>query len=268
MPGHVDIANRAQAERRPANDLGAYDLMLRAESLLYQDYGSREGMRLMELALEVDPGYARAHAGLACYHTNTIFGYGSAIAEATALARHHAETALGLDPGDPVVHAALAETYLLIAEHDLARHHIDKAISLNPNDFLVMVNAGFIMAYLGDYEAGIEWARLAVRRDPYSADAFRDVYFEIYYLAGQYEEAIQQLIGWQPMPSLMYLELAAAYAQLDRMDEAREAAKRHEETRLEGYDTVEVVRTHARMCAIPEDGARWLEGYRKAGIPV
>ena len=70
------------------------------------------------------------------------------------------------------------------------------------------------------------------------------------------------------MPSLMYLELAAAYAQLDRMDEAREAAKRHEETRLEGYDTVEVVRTHARMCALPEDGVRWLEGYRKAGIPV
>ncbi len=35
-----------------------------------------------------------------------------------------------------------------------------------------------------------------------------------------------------------------------------------------GYDFAEVAHVHARMCARQEKGDHWLEGYRKAGLPV
>ncbi len=35
-----------------------------------------------------------------------------------------------------------------------------------------------------------------------------------------------------------------------------------------GYDFAEVAHVHARMCARQEEGDHWLEGYRKAGLPV
>ena len=48
VPGHVDIANRVQAERKPAQDMNAYDLLLRAEHKINWDFGSREGRTATE----------------------------------------------------------------------------------------------------------------------------------------------------------------------------------------------------------------------------
>ena len=50
VPGHVDITNRAQAERKPAKDMTAYDLLLRAEHKINWDFGSREGKQLLKQA--------------------------------------------------------------------------------------------------------------------------------------------------------------------------------------------------------------------------
>ena len=72
---------------------------------------------------------------------------------------------MDLDPLDPVVHAALADAYLLIGDHDIARRHTDRAIALNPNDFSVMIHAGMALGYLGDHEAALNWMRVAVVAD-------------------------------------------------------------------------------------------------------
>jgi len=39
--------------------------VLRAEQILYQNYGSPEGEQLLKQALKIDPEYARAHSGIA-----------------------------------------------------------------------------------------------------------------------------------------------------------------------------------------------------------
>jgi hypothetical protein len=64
----------------------------------------------------------------------------------------------------------------------------------------------------------------------------------------------------------MYAELAAGYAQANRMEEACAAAAGFERLRPEGYDFAEVARVHGHMCLRPEDRDHWLEGYRKAGL--
>ena len=52
------------------------------------------------------------------------------------------------------------------------------------------------------------------------------------------------------------------------MDEAREAVQQFEMNRPEGWNMEEVIHAQARMCAKPEDGERWVEGYRKAGVEI
>jgi TolB-like protein/DNA-binding SARP family transcriptional activator len=266
VPGHVDMANRVRSERKPVQDMSAYDLFLRADHILHWNVGSREAKRLLKQSLEIDPTYARAHARLATVYGFSIFAHGLDVEKALASARIHAETATKLDPSDPVINASLADTYLIAGEHALAGHHIDKAIALNPNDFFVMVIAAEVKDYLGDYEAAIKWTNKAMLSDPYSADSFREIFFEHYYIRGQYEKALEQMIGWRDYSPYVCLEAAAAFAQLDRMSEAREAVQQFENIRPEGWNMGEVIRAHARMYAKPEDAERWMEGFRKAGL--
>ena len=64
------------------------------------------------------------------------------------------------------------------------------------------------------------------------------------------------------------MERAAAYAMLDRMDEAQADAAKFKELDPAAWDNSLIRKYHAKMCADPADGERWLEGYRKAGVPV
>ncbi len=268
VPGHVEISNRVLAERKPAKDINAYDLFLRALNHLNRNYSSREGEQLLKQALEIDPTYSTPHAYLAAFYAFSTFTHSLDIDEATQLARFHAESALKLDPGDPVVQVVLAVAYIMVGEHALARHHMDKAIGLNPNDYLVKLFSAEVFAYLGDYETAVKWANKAALNDPYSADSFREAYFDAHYLGGQYELALEHLVGWQDHPIHIYLAKAAAYAQLDRVKEAHQAIQQLEDNRPKDWSVANVMNAYARMCAKPEDSERWLEGFRKAGVDI
>jgi tetratricopeptide (TPR) repeat protein len=268
VPGHVEIADRVRAERKPTQDMDAYDFMLRAMSMFYRDITSGEVERLLNQVLEIDPEYAMAHAQLALVYAYSVFLYGVQSDEKTTLAIRHAETALNLDSSNTTVRAISAETYLLVGKHDLAKYHMDKAIALNPNDFIVMGIAGLVKAYQGDYDGAVIWINKATQSDPYSSDSFREAYFEAHFLGGQYELALEQLVGWQSPPEHSYLDKAAALALLGRTEEAHEAVRQFELVRPEGWNMVDYVRANSRVCAIPEDAERWLEGYRKAGVEV
>ena len=268
VPGHVDIANRVQSERKRTQDLNAYDLMLRAEHISDWDFYSKEIETLLKQVLEIDPGYATAHARLAEYYAYSAFTHGLNVAENAILARDHAETALKLDPVDSAVNALLAETYLLVGKHESANYYMDKAIVLNPNDYRVMTAAGMVKAYLGDYDGAVIWSNKAAISDPYSTDSVRESFFDAHYLGHQYELALEQMVGWNNPPPHMYLAQAAALAQLDRIEEADEAMQQYEENRPEDCNVVGVMQAYTRMCARSEDADRWLEGFRKAGLEI
>jgi adenylate cyclase len=268
VPGHINIANRVQSGRKHPRDLKAYDLVLRAEKILYQNYGSPEGEQLLKQALEIDPEYARAHSGIAFYYSYSVFAHGRNIDEVIGSARKHAEIALKLDPGDPVIHAALASAYGMFGEHELARHHCNKSIALNPNEFYVLGLAVETYAYLGDYQEALKWGNRALLSDPYSADGFRESFFDAHYIGGEYQLALDQLVGWNDYPPHIYLVKAAALAQLGQIDKARETVELLEKIRPEEWNVEGVMRAYERMCANPEHGERWLEGFRKAGLDI
>ena len=190
---------------------------------------------------------ARLHsAGNLSY---SVFAQGTATDEAARMARTLAEKALNIDPADPAVQAIVASAYILLGEHNLARSHIERAIKLKPNDYNVMRFAGIVLGYLGDHEEGLRWLDRLSHHDPFSGDAILEEYFDNYYMARRYDESIKVFHGWRNPPPHMYAEFGAACAQLNRMDEARAAIARFEQTRPRGFDAAEVARAHARSRA-------------------
>jgi len=85
-------------------------------------------------ALQRDPGFARAHAGLSFVHFQTAFlrRTGDFEGEVSA-ARDYARRAVDLDPLDPFVNFTMGRSYWLESDLDRAYAWLDRATSLCPN---------------------------------------------------------------------------------------------------------------------------------------
>jgi TolB-like protein len=89
---------------------------------------------LFELAVQRDPRFARAHAGLSFVHFQAAFLHQTDdLAAATSLARSYAERALALDPLDPFVNFTMGRTYWLTGELDTALGWLERSTTLSPN---------------------------------------------------------------------------------------------------------------------------------------
>lgn len=268
VSGHVDIASRLMSERKHPKDISAYELVCRSDWYGFIDFRAQEVRRLLKQAIELDPSYATAHAKLAVHEAYTIFIDALNPLEVIPAVKKHAGLAAELAPGDAMVHAPLAEAYAFLGEHELAAHHLEQSLKLNPNSFSVMAHSAEAAALLGDHETGMELIEKAMLRDPYNTLSFRENKFDIYFLAGRYEDTLAQLVGWPNPPLHVRLAKSAVLAQLGRIEEAELAVTEFEASRPEGWDVSEVIRSYCQMCARREDGARWLEGFRKAGLDV
>ncbi len=188
--------------------------------------------------------------------------------EATARTRRHGETATALAPRDAAVHGILSEAYAFIGEHKLAAHHVEEAVSLNPNAFRTMWTAAEAKACLGEHEAACALIERAMPNDPYAAISDRETKIDVFFLAGRYQQAVDQLLGWPNPPLHTRLSIAAALAHLGREAEAKAMVRRIMAEAPANWDIVKIARAYQNMCAQPDDGERWLEGFRKAGVNV
>ena len=133
---------------------------------------------MFERALELDSGYAVAHAWLGC-------GLGQAmhlgVGDAQGLldrAQAAAERARQLDEDDSECHRILAQVFILRRDLERARWHQERALFLNPNDDRSVCAMGTILLYSGQPEEAETWIRKAMRLNPYHSESFW------YYLAG------------------------------------------------------------------------------------
>jgi class 3 adenylate cyclase/tetratricopeptide (TPR) repeat protein len=268
VPGRLDVAAIQRIQRRPADNLTAYDFLTRAIHTRHLDWGSREAVVLLEKAIDADAHCALAYAHLANWHAYSILAHGAPADEARRLTISFAEKAIHLDPNDSTILSAIAEAYTMSGHLELARQCIEKAIKLNPNNYIVMGFAVATFAYLGDIEEALRWNEKTIRHDPISIEAFREASLEIYYMAARYEDAIMCFTGWNKPPRHVVAEAAAAYAQAGRNSEAVELRERYEAKLPPDYAFAEHLAAQMQMCALQDHREMWLEGYRKAGFDV
>lgn len=140
-------------------------------------------------ALEIDPDFARAWAGLAgVYWIQTTDGV---FARDTGLekVRDAAERALALDPALAEAHFRLANYLWAIGDSSSsAAEHVRKATALEPNNPLALGYATRAAVEDGQFDEAIELLRRAVAADPLSA-VYRGNLATHLFLFGRLDEA-------------------------------------------------------------------------------
>jgi tetratricopeptide (TPR) repeat protein len=165
----VDRTRLEEAQRAPLSSLDTYDCWLRGFDCIQKGTveADAEARRFFELALESDPSYARAYAGLSLSHFNEWSCQAwQKWDETERLAYTYASKAAELDGGDAIVQVVLGRILLYRRLFDEAAYRVDRALKLNPNDTDVLVHAGLCRAYLGSPESALELAAKAMRLNP------------------------------------------------------------------------------------------------------
>jgi eukaryotic-like serine/threonine-protein kinase len=171
----------------------AYQQYLKGRYYLnkYTEESIRKSIAFFDAAIEIDPQYAAAYAGLAdaYYGLSNLY---MAPNEAMPRAREAAERAVQLDDSLPEGHTALA---LVRAWYDwnfpAGEREFRRAIDLNPNDAEAHRSYGDFLIATGEFDRAIAEKQKAEQLDPLSVPASWDVGRSLFY-AGRFVEAEQQ----------------------------------------------------------------------------
>ncbi len=225
LNARIGDATLAEVRRRPAASLEPWALTLRGLAMIRE--GTREAddlaRTLFEKALELDPHYPRAHAGLALSWFNEwSCQFWDRFEEASRHAYTNARRALELDDRDAMNHLVIAKVALFRSEWEQAAWYIDRALMLCPNDGDLLVQAALLEVYLGRPEAAIEHVDQAMRLNPEHPNTYCLIGAFARVFTGDYEGALAQRALSDAMPFVdIAAYIAAAAAMLGRIDEAR-----------------------------------------------
>jgi Tfp pilus assembly protein PilF len=213
--------------------------------------------KLLESAIQIDPDYARVYVGLAWSYMFEWLHLGHPKDLGKFLS--NAQIAARLDPDDSSSHRLLGMAHMFHRRCEDARFHFERALSINPNDRMAVINWAIYLDFIGKPSESLAWARKAMLLDTHYP--YREALGIALYALGRYEEALVEFWGLDEHALGRHEFLAATYAQLDRLDEARiEAAA--------CSSRVRAIRATWATYKHQVDRDRWLEAMRKAGIPV
>ena len=179
--------------KRHTTDLEAYQLYLKGRYFWNKttQEGARRGIEYFQQAIDRDPGYAPAYAGLAdCYSLLSTVGM-LPPKELLPKAKAAALKALKLDEAIGEAHTALGFVKL-IYEWDWggAETEFKKALELDSNDDWVHQAYGLYLAATGRFDESVAEMKRAQEMDPLTP-ASNMIGMPFYY-ARQYDEAIHQ----------------------------------------------------------------------------
>jgi adenylate cyclase len=229
LPGRVADAAHERVQRKPPENLAAYECVLAGKRLHHRTSraDNAEALRMLERAIALDGSYAHAHAWKACTLGQSFVHGWSADPAATMQALvGELALALSLDENDSDVHRVLAGVNMAIhRDHDKALYHQERALVLNPNDDLVVVQHGELLTWIGQAEQGIEWIQKAMRLNPYHPERFWGHLGRAYFVARRYDEAIKAFQRISRDDHVHWAYLAACQAELGEATAATCAAQ-------------------------------------------
>ncbi len=269
----LEEAEIERAKRKPTESLDAYDQFLRGMAGFHQwtREGSDEALRRFNRAIELDPNYAAAYGMAARMYVQRNSGAWLGdraydVAEAERLAIRAAE--LGRDDAVALANAgfALADFCGHLEDGDAM---IDRAIGLNPNLAWAWIYRGWVKISLGEPEVALECIANARRLSPNDPQkfSFNGVSALAHLFTGRFADAYvsaEAVVRALPRFLTSHCLVAVSAALSGRMSDARGAI-----THLLQIDPSLRVSNVGRLFHFqrPQDAARWVEGFRKAGLP-
>jgi TolB-like protein len=260
----ITAAERCRALSAAPPDLRAYGLVLRAHelSIRLRQEENLHARRLFEQAAELDPGYGRTYAGLSLTF-NVAWQYereGSSEANLDT-AIELALKAIDYDSVDARGYAQLGYAHLFKKQREDSLVAYEQAIDLNPNDADILADTAMATRSSGNTDRALQLMKRAMRLNPFHPDLYLWILGETYF-------------AWANMSTLFAhwrrcatnrrgRFLAASYAHLGRIDEAKYHAGRvmavHPNFSIGHWRNVPPDKN-------PEPLERFLDGLRIAGL--
>jgi TolB-like protein/Flp pilus assembly protein TadD len=265
MAVQIEVAERERMRTMRPADLEAYGLVLQGQQKLFH-YTREDNSQARDMymaALNVDARYARAFAAISrTYNFDWRYSWADSPQEALNKALDLARTAVSLDEHDARGYAELGFVNLYRKHHERSIEAYRRSIVLNPNDADVMVEMADALVHAGQSEEAIELMKKAMRLNPFYPDLYLWNLGGAYFNLRQYREAIDTLESMHN-PAEGRRLLAASYAHLDRLDEAKFQAVKvleaHPEFSLKHWEMIQPDKN-------PDDTAHFVEGLKKAGL--
>ena len=269
---HAEIE---RTRKKPTQSVDAYDLFLRAVALhnTRRLEDSREALRLLHHAIEIDQHYASAYALAAyCVHRHKVHGWISLsdpmIAEGIRMARLAAER--GQDDPEALWMSGLVIS-MTTGDFEDGLALIERSLTLNPNSANAWMGSGIVRAYLGDTETAIAHLQRSARLSPLDPLAFGTWmgFAYAHFMAGRYEDAstwCDRALHEAPnYPPALRMK-AACHGLLGRPEEGRKWVRRllavNPDTSISSSRTFYEIVMKNPACL-----AAMLDGLRTSGMP-
>ena len=239
IPGRLASADLNRVKRKRLENMAAYDYTLRGR--FHHHLGTKEdnaeALLLLDKAIKLDPEFAEAYAWQSCTLGQAqARDFGENKEELFAREVETAGKALSLDENNITCQWNMCELQMewgnrafgelrplsdISARLEQAELHHQKAFALNPNDPRIVAQRGELLTWLGRPDEGADWARRAMRLDPYAAAGRAHLLGRALYVGRSYADAIEAFEKVRVLRHGHYAEIAACYAQLGSDEKAK-----------------------------------------------
>jgi TolB-like protein/tetratricopeptide (TPR) repeat protein len=229
----LQAAETARSADRPTADLTAYDLYLRAYAMVWSSARHiPDALRLTEQAIARDPRYGPAlgWAAFCCYRL-LLYNRSEDRAADRLKGTDFARRALEAAGDDPSTLANAAQALAYFGEDIGAMITLaDRALALNPSFARGWHISGTLRHWAGQHDIAIEYLETALRLSPRArVGPTQFIIGCAHFFSRRFNLAVPKLllaIQEDPSHPLPYRNLAACYAHMGRLVDAREMIAR------------------------------------------
>lgn len=160
IASEIEAVERNRAVLRPPDSLDAWQSYHRGLWHMYRftQTENETARHFFEMAVRLDPTFARAHAGLSFTHWQSAFQHWGDRKHHTTRALEVAGRGLIVDEHDPAAHWAMGRALWLSGRHDEAVGELRQSVDLSPNFALGHYTLAFVQSQSGDPLAAIKAA--------------------------------------------------------------------------------------------------------------
>jgi len=259
----VSTAEKVAIERKPTDDLAAFDLYAQARTLLSAPIFSATGdanllqtVNLLNQAVARDPSFFEAYCQLAHAHDLLYFLGNDRTPARLAMADAAVQAAARLFPEAGETHLArAANLYRGYLDYDGALAELEAAVPSLPNDPRIFELEGYIQRRQGRWEEAIRNLERAADLDPRNVFTLEQLALS-YQLLRRYAQA-ESLLGRISIiePNNLEIKAARAFVELDWKADTRPLHQLIEEVRATNPAATQSIVNYWLFCALAERDA-------------
>ena len=262
-------AEGIRSQNRSPEDIGAWDMVIKANSLFWRLTKAETEIAIETLKRTVEryPDYAPAQSMLA--FVLMISGYlgwrpmGPQLQQAATLAARAAE----LDDSDPWAHLALGFAAFVRRQTNVAAAEFRRALALNPNFAAAHGYLGWTLAFDGQTEQAGAHLEEAIRMSPHDPQntIFNTGLAVVHYLEGRYAKGVEysnKTLQQRSAFTAGYRIHVASLAKNGQIEEAREALARLKEM----HPDLSIAWIEKNVPYTTGPMTKFVEGMRLAGL--